>query len=136
MDDPHLALVKAVHKAEIERLYASGELPLKETPPTHYTELPDLPTDSPYYRSWNTYRRLVGQLLADGLKGIVIAINSDSILGYYPSMRMASSAIANEPTNPGEMILIKQIKEYEDDFVLQRLKAPCPNSPSPLAKTA
>ena len=136
MDDQHLALVKAYHEAEIKRLYASGELPLKEPPPTHYTELPDLPTDNPSYRPWNTYRRLVGQLLADGMKGIVIVIKGDSILGYYPSLRMASWAVAKESPNPGEEILIKKISEYEDDYVLQRLKTPCQNSPTPLAKTA
>ena len=135
MDDQHLALVKAVHRAEIERLRALGE-PKPEPPPTHHTELPELPTDSPYYGSWNTYRRVIGQLLAAGLEGMVIAIKGDLILGYYPGLRMASLAVAKELPSPGERILIKQIKRYEDDYVLQRLKARCPNSPLPLAKTA
>ena len=79
---------------------------------------------------------MVGQLIADGFKGNVVVINGDSVIGYYPSLRMASWAVANESPIPSEEILIKKINEYEDDYALRRLLNSCPNSPTPLGKTA
>ncbi len=138
MDDPTLALVKAVHQKEIERLRAVGDLLLlPSTEPTiFYTDLSEFPRESPIYGAWNTYRRVVGQFIADGSENVWVAIKGDSILGVYPNARLACFAFANEPPDVQNSILIKQITANERQSTLQSLRSQCPLSPIPLAKTA
>jgi len=138
MDDQGLALVKAINRQEIERHRQAGELgPLPwEEPTIPYTELPELPLENWIYREWNTYRFVVGKYLAVGLEGAWLSIKADSVIGVYPNARMACSAIANEPQEVRDSILIKQVLANERASTLQRLKLRCPSSPIPLAKTA
>jgi hypothetical protein len=138
MDDPTLALVKAIHRKEIERLRSLGKLPLPPwlEPTIPFAELPELPADNPYHRSWNTYRRLTGEFLSKGLAGFWLAIKGDDILGIYPAARIAAFAFAAEPDDPNDPILIAQIRANEPCSTLERLKTLCPSLPTPLAKTA
>ena len=60
------ALVERVHRQAAEELRGQPPpLPIQR-PTIHYTELPEDTPDSPLYQEWNTYRREVGRLLAEG----------------------------------------------------------------------
>ena len=135
MDDRMLATVKEVHRKAIEGLRSAGMLDAPE-PPIPYFELPELDPTSPHYRAWNTYRRVVEKLLADGLRGFWLVIRDDIVIGIYPGPRLASWASAAESRDGNTSILIKQILPNEPVSTLERLKASCPTSPIPLAKTA
>src|SRR4051812_32440103 len=51
----------------------------------HYTQLGELEPGSPLYREWNTYRREVGRLLAEGCEGESVLIRGTEIVGIYPT---------------------------------------------------
>ena len=76
MDDQHRALAKAIHQEEIDQLWQTGQLPLQPPDPAtvHYTELPMFPSDNMFFHEWQTYRRKVGNLIADGLEGKWVVI--------------------------------------------------------------
>jgi hypothetical protein len=49
----------------------------------HYTELPPPGPDSQLPVEWNTYRREVGRLLAEGHEGRYVLIKNEEILGVW-----------------------------------------------------
>jgi hypothetical protein len=59
------------------------------TPPgrrtIHYTELPDWLPDSPGAQEWDTFRRELPRLLAEGHEGKFALIKGDTIAGIYPT---------------------------------------------------
>jgi hypothetical protein len=50
-----------------------------------YTELPPAHPNSPTAAEWETYRRAVGRLVAEGHEGKVALIRSDDIVGLFDS---------------------------------------------------
>ena len=54
-----------------------------EWPTIHYTELPPGRPGSPLYAEWETYRREVGRLLAQGHEGRWILIKGEEIIGIW-----------------------------------------------------
>jgi hypothetical protein len=48
-----------------------------------WTELPPANPDSPLAAEWETYRREVGRLLAEGQEGKYALIKGDEIIGIY-----------------------------------------------------
>src|SRR5437660_2953986 len=136
MEDPTLALVKEVHRKEIERLRALDE-PKPEPPPVPHTELPELPPDNALYREWNTYRREVGALLAGGCEHGWIVVKGDAVYGLYGSWKLAyiaglEKALQQELQLP---FLIQQVRSTEPVSAIERLRRSCPPSPFPLKKT-
>src|SRR5438552_1808552 len=96
------ALVEQAHAAAFEQQRAElervGELinklhrqaaadvkPVSPQPPEtiHFTQLPDDPPDSPLHREWNTYRREIARLLAEGNEGRHILIKDEHIVGIW-----------------------------------------------------
>jgi hypothetical protein len=49
----------------------------------HYTELPPSQRGQPGDPEWETYRREVGRLLAEGNEGKYILIKEETIIGIY-----------------------------------------------------
>jgi len=54
-----------------------------EWPTIHYTELAPARPDFPLYAEWETYRREVGRLLAEGHEGRWILIKGEEIIGIW-----------------------------------------------------
>ena len=135
MDDQHLALVRAVHQKEIERLWATGQLPLQPPDPTtvHYTELPALPPDNTFFHEWQAYRRDVAKLIADGLEGKWVVIKEGTIQGIFEGWKLGYRFGLDR--NKQQTFLLHQILTNEP---IHRLNGYLrwQISPSPLAKTA
>jgi hypothetical protein len=55
----------------------------EEQPTIHYTQLSDGPPDSPIATEWNFYRRMIGQLLAEGHEGKWLLIKGEKIVGIW-----------------------------------------------------
>ena len=49
----------------------------------HYTELPEADPGQSLGEEWNTYRREVGRLLAEGHEGRHVLIKGDQVIGLY-----------------------------------------------------
>jgi hypothetical protein len=63
-----------------------------EAPPEqrlHYTQLPPPPPNDPGATEWNTFRREVGRLLAEGHEGRFALIKGEQIVGIWDSRREA-----------------------------------------------
>jgi hypothetical protein len=58
----------------------------------HYSELPDTEPGSKIAQEWDTYRREVGRLLAEGNEGRWVLIKGDQIVGLYETRDEASVA--------------------------------------------
>jgi hypothetical protein len=50
-----------------------------------YTELPPADPDSPLAVEWETYRREVGRLLAEGHEGKTALIRGETVIGLFDS---------------------------------------------------
>ncbi len=77
-------LVVRVHREEVERMRREGFVLPPAAPITiPYTELPPGRPDSPLDLEWETYRREVGRLLADGKEWQFVLIHQQEIVGFY-----------------------------------------------------
>ena len=58
----------------------------------HWSELPPAEPGSPLAAEWETYRREVGRLLAEGHEGKVALIKGDEVVGIYDTWIAAREA--------------------------------------------
>ncbi|MBL8797493.1 MAG: hypothetical protein JNM56_26570 [Planctomycetia bacterium] len=86
-----LALVERLHREARSRHSESTAAPV-ETRTIHFSQLPVAQPDSPLVREWNTYRREVGRLLADGQRGRWVLIHGDQVIGFWDSEAEAEAA--------------------------------------------
>ena len=56
-----------------------------------YTELPPARPDSPIATEWETYRREVGRLLAEGQEGRFVLIKGEEIIGIWDGREDANA---------------------------------------------
>jgi len=49
----------------------------------HYTELPDAKPDDVYFDEWNTFRRELPRLLAEGHEGKFALLKGPEVIGIY-----------------------------------------------------
>jgi hypothetical protein len=63
-----------------------------ERPTIHYTELSDLPPGSPLEVEWNTFRRELPRLLAEGHEGKFAVVKGDALVGIYDTWDAAREA--------------------------------------------
>jgi hypothetical protein len=56
----------------------------------HYTQLAPARQSSPLAAEWETYRREVGRLLAEGHEGKTVLIKGTTIIGVYDSWDAAT----------------------------------------------
>jgi hypothetical protein len=127
------ALVEQVHREAAERYRAeqmrldelidrlhrevavqAGQASLPPSPAAetvHFTELPEARPDSPLYREWNTYRREVGRLLAEGSEGRHLLIKGDRIVGLWGTHDAAMTAGYQQ--FPGQPFLVHEVQERE-----------------------
>jgi hypothetical protein len=77
----------------------------------HYTQLPDVPPDDQHYREWNTYRREMPRLLAEGHEGDWVLIKGDEIVGFFATFSEAANA--GDTRFLLEPFMVKRVHEYE-----------------------
>jgi hypothetical protein len=58
----------------------------------HYTQLPPAQPGSQLAREWETYRREVGRLLAEGLEGRWVLVKGDQVLAFFDTYDAARDA--------------------------------------------
>jgi hypothetical protein len=102
------ALLDQIHQ---EAATHPRPVPPAEPATVHYTELCEAKPDSPLYHEWNTYRRAVGQLLADGHAGRHVLIKGEQIIGIWDTHDEAMTAGYHRFL--GQPFLVHQIQERE-----------------------
>ncbi len=65
--------------------------PEVKRPTIHYTQLEDFPPDDPLYNEWNTCRRELPRLIAEGHEGKFVLVKGAEIIGLYPSYLEANA---------------------------------------------
>ncbi len=85
--------------------------PLPEPPTIHYTELPPSIPGSAIAEEWETYRREVGRLLAEGNEGRYVLIKGGQIIGIWDTQKEAFAAA--DQRFPLQPYLVHQIQERE-----------------------
>jgi len=104
-------LVERVHREAWERYRQQSLPPLPEPPTIHYTELPPSKPGDTLAEEWETYRREVGRLLAEGNEGRYILIKGKEIIGIWDT-RDEAFATADQRF-PRQPFLVHQIQERE-----------------------
>jgi hypothetical protein len=93
-------------------------------PTIHYTELPPAQAGSPIAQEWETYRREVGRLLAEGHEGRTVLIKGDRIVGLFDTDDEARTAGANMFLL--DSYLIQQVRTHEPLYFHLRCYWSCP----------
>ena len=89
----------------------------------HYSQLPPAEPGSRITHEWETYRREVGRLLAEGQEGRFALIKADQILGLFDTCDEARAAGARRFLL--EPYLIQQVRSREPLHHHARYR-PCP----------
>jgi hypothetical protein len=92
-------------------------------PTIPYTELPDVPVNDPLYHEWNTYRRELPGLLAEGHEGKFVLIKGESILGLFSTLDDAM--IAGYARFLREPFRVQQVRSKEP-LIRLPLRCSCP----------
>jgi hypothetical protein len=80
----------------------------------HYTELPDVPPDSPLFQESTTYRRELPRLLAEGHEGKFVLIKGSEIIGLFDTSDEAYAILLQRFGYCD--CFIQQIRTYEPLF--------------------
>lgn len=89
----------------------------------HYSELPAAEPGSQIAQEWDTYRREVGRLIAEGHEGRFALIKGDQIVGLFDTDEQASLAGASRFLLDSH--LIQQVRTYEPLYNHRRYWWPC-----------
>lgn len=100
----------------------------------HFTELAEATADEPLSREWNTYRREVGQLLAEGREGQFVLIKDESVVGVFDREDLALAEGYHRFLD--QSFFVHQIREREPILHMRGRNLPWLNSPTPLARPA
>jgi hypothetical protein len=76
-------LVEQVHREAVESLRRNPPPPVGPRRGIHYTELAEAKPGDVLAEEWNTYRREVGRLLAEGQDGRHVLIKGQEIIGLF-----------------------------------------------------
>jgi hypothetical protein len=76
-------LIRLLQEQELEYVKDLPPPPPRESPTIHSTELPDPRPGDVLTTEWNHYRRVVGQLLAEGREGKWLLIKKEEIIGIW-----------------------------------------------------
>jgi hypothetical protein len=92
----------------------------------HYTQLPDLPPGDEHYHEWNTYRRELPRLLAEGHEDKFALINSHVVIGVFDSHDEADRVGLR--LYLGKVFAVQPIRAEEPILRLRGYNLPYPNS--------
>ena len=101
-------LVARVHREFMER---NPPPPLPSPQTIHYTELPPSRPGDTFAKEWETYRREVGRLLAEGNEGRYILIKGGEIIGIWN--REEDALATGYQKYPLQPFFVHQIQERE-----------------------
>jgi hypothetical protein len=105
-------LIVRLHREEAERMRREGPLPqLAETPSIPHTDLPQAHPDSLLFVEWDTYRREVRRLLAEGKEGQFALIKGQQLVVMYATEREALDRAYR--LFPCQLFLVHQVRERE-----------------------
>lgn len=93
-------------------------------PTISYTELPELAPGEVFQGEWDTYRREVSHLLAEGHEGRFVLIKGRQIIGLYDTWDAAR--LAGLGLYLMEPFLVQQILADEPIFRIRGYSLPCP----------
>jgi hypothetical protein len=93
-------------------------------PTIRYTELPELAPGEVFRDEWDTYRREVSRLLADGQEGKFVLIKGRQIIGLYDTWDTAR--LAGLGLYLMEPFLVQKILSEESIFRTRGYSLPCP----------
>jgi hypothetical protein len=93
-----------------------------EIPTLHHTQLPPAGLESPLCQEWNTYRREVARLLAEGNEGRWVLIADQEIIGLWDTEEAANRARVER--FPTKSVLVKQVLSREPIVRCTRLYHP------------
>ena len=111
MEDEGRELVEKIHREAWEALRKAGPPPACPEPKIHYTELSADKPDSPLYHEWETYRREVGRLLAEGNEHRWVLIKGEQVVGHWNTRDKA--ILIGYCKFPNQAFLVHQIRERE-----------------------
>lgn len=117
-------LVKRVHREAWERRRRQPPPPQLEPATIHYTELPPSKLGEELAEEWETYRREVGRLLAEGNEGKYILIKGGEIIGIWD--REKDALAKGYELFLRQSFLVHQIQECER-LLRVRLRRRWPN---------
>ncbi len=97
----------------------------------HYTELGPTEPGSKIAQEWDTYRREVGRLLAEGHEGKHVLIKGDEILGLFDTREAATKEGYKRFLVPPQPFLVHQIQTRERVYRVSQRWRPrtCPTAP-------
>jgi hypothetical protein len=94
----------------------------------HYSQLGPSPAGSPLAPSWETYRREVARLLAEGHEGKHVLIKDDQVLGIFDTDDEAFVEGYRRFRPPRVPFLVHQIQTYERIHFVPLYFMSCPTS--------
>ena len=90
-----------------------------------YADLPEASPDQPLAQEWNTYRKQVGRLLAEGLAGKHVLIKGNDLVGTFETFDAALAAgVQRFLLGP---FLVHEIREEEPNLRIRGVNLPWPN---------
>jgi len=78
-------LMDQAHRQAVEQ-YPEQPATSPEPSSIHFTELRELPADSPIREEWKTYRRELPRLLKEGLEGKFALVKGGAIVGIFATL--------------------------------------------------
>lgn len=103
-------LVVRIHREFVERSRAQRPS-LSEPRTIHYAELPPSRPGDALADEWETYRREVARLLAEGNEGRYVLIKGQQIIGIWETLKEAFAEA--DKRFPLQSYLVHQIQERE-----------------------
>ncbi len=79
----------------------------------HYSELKPFPDAGPLTEEWDTYRREVGRLIAEGHEGKFVLIHGNEILGFFDNEAQAFAEGYRRFLLAKKAFFVHQIQTYE-----------------------
>lgn len=87
----------------------------------HFSDLTPFRTGEPLAAAWETYRREVGRLLAEGHAGKFVLIHGNEVIGLWDTFADANTE--GERRFPGTVSLAYEVKEFHSFLRLGRTNA-------------
>jgi hypothetical protein len=105
--------------------------PHPEPATIHYSQLQDLPPDSPIRQEWNTYRRELPRLLAEGLEGKFALVKGEEVVAVFSTWE--DGVRAGRERYGMRPFMVQPIREFEPLMRIRGHSIPCRGSTLPSA---
>jgi hypothetical protein len=79
----------------------------------HYTELPDAKPEDSDFDEWNTFRRELPRLLAEGHEGKFALLKGTEVIGIYDTWEAGYDAGLERYLLQGQGFLVQPIRTWE-----------------------